>query len=698
MHANDSLLRHRRWWAVILAALLWSVVVAGVGGYAPAGLGFDGSGRSAKTASSAADGAGGWMLPKSTIAAAAALAKTEPDRQLLQAAGVGFVAEDRERAKFFVGLKEGYSLSEADLEGLGLHQTDLFPQTGTVILAADEGVEPDEQRTVAALLNLPGIEWAELSSFHHLARVPNDEKYALQWAPPHIRLPQAWDVTTGSRNVVVAVLDSGIAQDIVDLSDRIVSPYSTKWQTASPWAWEDIFGHGSGVAGIAVARGDNRVGMAGTAWDVSLMPVHFTDDGSVSDDDYIRAIYWAVDHGADVINISYGSDDTFVAERRAIEYALNQGAVVVASAGNGGQGAGIQYPAALPGVIAVGATDRNDLRASFSSTGLGIDLVAPGKGILTYDATKDSYGMLEKDGTSFATPFVSGIAALLLSVNPSLTSRQVADILTSSAVDLGIRGFDTSYGHGRVDAGAALGRVGTPTTGSTTTTTVPATTSSSSTTVPTTTSTTTTTVPVTTTTTTTTTLPTCRFSDVPAAHPYWTAIEALAAEGVVCGRNDGTFGPDEPVLRAQFAKMICGVLDLPVSESLSAPYRDLGPDDPLSLYPHQYVAAVAARGITVGVAPGLFAPWRSITRAQVVTMIVRAAGSIAPGSLRIPPLGYTGALGAFDLEHGETMRIAEYNGLLSGLVGYGSRWDPWQSATRGEVADVLWHLLLIIDR
>ena len=155
MHANDSLLRHRRWWAVVLLRCCGRCR-GGRGGYAPAGLGFDGSGRSAKTVSSAADGARGWMLPKSTIAAAAALAKTEPDRQLLQAAGVGFVAEDRERAKFFVGLKEGYSLSEADLEGLGLHQTDLFPQTGTVILAADEGVEPDEQRTVAALLNLPG--------------------------------------------------------------------------------------------------------------------------------------------------------------------------------------------------------------------------------------------------------------------------------------------------------------------------------------------------------------------------------------------------------------------------------------------------------------------------------------------------------------------------------------------------------------
>lgn len=178
-------------------------------------------------------------------------------------------------------------------------------------------------------------------------------------------------------------------------------------------------------------------------------------------------------------------------------------------------------------------------------------------------------------------------------------------------------------------------------------------------------------------------------------HVYATAIEALATAGIVNGHLDGTFRPDDPVLRAQFAKMICGVLDLPVSESLVAPFRDLGPDSPVSLYPHQYIAAAAQRGITVGVATGLFAPWVSISRAQVVTMIVRAAQAELPGSLHTPPPGWGGALGAFDPEHGETMGIAEYNGLLSGLVGYGASWNPWAVATRGEVADVLWRLLLL---
>ncbi len=212
--------------------------------------------------------------------------------------------------------------------------------------------------------------------------------------------------------------------------------------------------------------------------------------------------------------------------------------------------------------------------------------------------------------------------------------------------------------------------------------------------------TTTTTAPPTTTTTlapttTTTTFPAPVFTDVGAAHPYYAAIAGMRQAGIIDGYPvNGTweFRPGNLVWRAQFAKMICGVLGIPVSESLVAPFSDLGQDDPGTLYPHDYIAAAASYGITNGTAPGLFSPWADITRAQVVTMIVRGAQSLNPGALATPPAGYTGTISSFSDVHAPNMRMAEYNGLTAGLVGFGPSWDPWAKATRGEVAQVLWNL------
>ncbi len=165
---------------------------------------------------------------------------------------------------------------------------------------------------------------------------------------------------------------------------------------------------------------------------------------------------------------------------------------------------------------------------------------------------------------------------------------------------------------------------------------------------------------------------------------------------VVSGYQDAEgsilFKPDDPVRRAQFAKMVSGVLRLPVNESLIAPFTDLGPDDPLNLYPHDFVAAAALAGIARGVDPGAFAPYADITRAQVVTMLVRGTEQVDPNALADPPAVYVGTMGDFSVDHGPAMRSAEYNGLLAGIQGFGRDWDPWQAATRGEVAQML-HVL-----
>jgi len=186
------------------------------------------------------------------------------------------------------------------------------------------------------------------------------------------------------------------------------------------------------------------------------------------------------------------------------------------------------------------------------------------------------------------------------------------------------------------------------------------------------------------------------FADVAFDHPYRDAIVALAGSRVVSGYQEGDgdllFKPDDPVRRAQFAKMVSGVLRLPVTESLTASFNDLGPDDPLNLYPHDYVAAAALAGVARGVDPGVFAPYADITRAQVVTMLVRGTEQVDPNALADPPAVYVGAMGDFSADHGPAMRSAEYNGLLAGIVGFGRGWDPWKAATRGEVAQML-HVL-----
>ena len=185
------------------------------------------------------------------------------------------------------------------------------------------------------------------------------------------------------------------------------------------------------------------------------------------------------------------------------------------------------------------------------------------------------------------------------------------------------------------------------------------------------------------------------FPDVPQGHDYYTAIEGMAARQIIGGYGDGTFGPGEPVLRAQFAKMIDGTMGLQVTEGglPLPPFTDMGSNDPTSLYPHDYVAAAFWANITTGTTATTFAPWVSISRAQMITMAVRAANSLKPSVLDPVPADFHPTIPFFSDIHSPTMNQAESNGLLAGLVGFSSSWDPSAEATRGECAQVLWNLI-----
>jgi hypothetical protein len=190
-----------------------------------------------------------------------------------------------------------------------------------------------------------------------------------------------------------------------------------------------------------------------------------------------------------------------------------------------------------------------------------------------------------------------------------------------------------------------------------------------------------------------------RFLDVPADHTYRQAIEGIAGRGVIAGYAvDGgyEFRPDNPLWRAQFAKMIVGTLEIAVQEGTISPFGDLGLQNPSDLYPHDYVAAAYQAGITEGLTTSTFGPFENISRAQVVTMVVRALRRLQPGVLPDLPAGYQGSLGSFDTVHGPTLLAAQNGGLLVGMAGFGPDWDPWAPASRGEVAQLLWNVSSIM--
>jgi S-layer homology domain len=188
-------------------------------------------------------------------------------------------------------------------------------------------------------------------------------------------------------------------------------------------------------------------------------------------------------------------------------------------------------------------------------------------------------------------------------------------------------------------------------------------------------------------------------------HPYETSILALADRGIVSGFDPDHFGPDDPVIRQQFAKMIVLTLGLTVSEDdwqdTAKPFRDLDSDDLTKLYPHEYVAVCARNNITKGTQdPTKFAPYLNITRQQVITMVVRAADNLTPGSLEAVPAGWNGVLDYSDPTHGSNIKKAEFNGLLKGIwasttipIQGLAGWDTSKNATRGEVAEILAQLL-----
>ncbi len=257
------------------------------------------------------------------------------------------------------------------------------------------------------------VEFAEADYIAYATYTPNDTYFGNQWGMTKIQAPKAWDVTQGLSTVKIAICDTGIDQNHEDLAAKIVA--NNNFTTSS--TVDDLYGHGTHVAGIAAAITNNGVGVAGVGFNSSLMNVKVLDDTGSGYYSWIaNGIIWAANNGAKVINMSLGGTSSSTTLQNAVNYAWNKGCVLVAAAGNSNTSLP-SYPAYYANCIAVAATDQNDAKASWSNYGSWVDIAAPGVNIFsTLPNHSNQIGILNYgslSGTSMATPHVAGVAALV---------------------------------------------------------------------------------------------------------------------------------------------------------------------------------------------------------------------------------------------------------------------------------------------
>jgi thermitase len=295
------------------------------------------------------------------------------------------------------------------------------------------------------------VAYAERDFVAETAGAPDDQYLDLQWALTKVDASQAWDVTTGSPGITIAVLDTGVDLDHPDLAGKIIS--NTNFSN-SPTV-DDVYGHGTHVAGIAAAMTDNSIGVAGLGYSASIMNVKVLSDMGAGSYSWITAgIIWAANNGADVINMSLGGPSTSSALEDAIDYAWSKGVVIVAAAGNNGDTTPM-YPAYYSNCIAVAATDANDAKASWSNYGNWVDVAAPGVSIYS-TLMENGYGYMS--GTSMASPHVAGLAALVLTTvsdtdGDGKLNDEVRNQIEITCDDINVAGI----GSGRVNAYEAVG-------------------------------------------------------------------------------------------------------------------------------------------------------------------------------------------------------------------------------------------------
>lgn len=336
-------------------------------------------------------------------------------------------------------------------KSLGIKAKRVIPSIGTMVVEVPAGKTPEQ--VMAELKKTGRVAYVDYVNQVVLEEEAVDPLMKDQYALTNTNATKAWKTTKGDAKTIIAVIDTGADMNHPDLKDKIVASYNVFTKTAEV---SDSHGHGTHCAGIAAAA-LNGVGIAGIAPDAGLMPVQVLNaSGGGSDATIAEGIVWAADHGAKVMTMSLGLYKTSKVLEEALQYALDKDVALVASAGNNNAMndpvKAPHLPSTYPGVIEVAATDNADAKARFSNWGDTVTVAAPGVDILS--TVPGSHKKMS--GTSMASPAAAGVVALIRTRYPNLNREQVKLHLQKTAKDLGEPGFDKYFGHGLVDAAAAV--------------------------------------------------------------------------------------------------------------------------------------------------------------------------------------------------------------------------------------------------
>ncbi|MGC6507097.1 MAG: S8 family peptidase [Myxococcota bacterium] len=344
-----------------------------------------------------------------------------------------------------------------------LSELEYLPQIGVAILEVD--TQQDLKEVIKTIQETDQYEFAEPNFMTFSTAFRSNDPYSgYQWHLDKLNIKDAWAYNQGE-GITVAILDTGVKPNGVDGIENLLPGYDTYNRTENA---DDYNGHGTHVASTVAQRSNNGIGEASVAPMANILPVKvMSNDGYGDNIALAQGIVFAVDNGADVINMSLGNPYTSETVKRAVEYAAQNDVVLIAATGNS-YASRIYYPAAYTEVIAVGASRYNNTKSAYSNYGSGIDVLAPG-GDLSRDDNRDGYadGILQEtyeygewtspfyEGTSMASPQVAGIAALIMAEGVR-DPETVRSILQTTARNTGPQGYDSYSGYGVVNAAAAV--------------------------------------------------------------------------------------------------------------------------------------------------------------------------------------------------------------------------------------------------